>query len=110
MKKFFLSVRTFSNTSKLGELVAREVYDKFQHTLVSEGQIVDVAAFIKESMAKYLRQNPRLKEMKVNYLNFPNSFCIDVMPESKSYDKIALSLTGTAVFNDFTEDKEGGEL
>lgn len=108
MKKYFVTVQTFSSTTKLGRLVAMEVREKFQHTLISEGQIVDVAAFIKDSMAEHLEQNPKLKEMKVRYLNFIDSFVIDLKPTAAdSYDKPALTITGTAVYQDFTE--EGGE-
>lgn len=109
MKKFFLSVQTFRNTTELGRIVARDTYDKFHHTIIYEGQIADVAGFIEKTMNDVIRQNYRLKPMKVVLMRFSDTFVIDLRPQTNGYDKKALSLTGTAVFNDFTGNKEGGE-
>lgn len=110
MKKFFLSVQTFNSTTELGKIVARKVYVRYHHSLILEEQIKYVADFVNETMNKAIRQNCRLKPMKVTLWRQPDAFRISLRPDTAgSYEKYAFNITGTAVFNDFTGNKEGGE-
>lgn len=107
MKKYFVTVQTFSNTTKLGRIVAKKVYGKYQHSLITDGKQTEIVDYINKVMHDALKENPRLKEMKVTYNKFINTFAIDLRPDTMVYEKYALSVTGSVVRNEFCE--EGGE-
>ena len=108
MKKYFITVQTFASTTKLGRMVARKVFEKYHHSLITEDRRNEIAGFINEVMNDALKENPRLKPMTVTYYKSVDTFSVDLRPDAMKYDNYALSVTGCVVRNEYCG-KGGGK-
>lgn len=70
MRKYFLSVQTYSNTTKLGKLVADIIEPKYNNTVVSENQLLRIPNEIEDIMYQQIQGNPRLKPMTTSVYGF----------------------------------------
>ena len=70
MKKYFLTVNTFQNTTKLGKLVAEVVEPKYNNTVVSDRQLLKIPNEIEDIMYEVISKNPRLKPMTSSVYGF----------------------------------------
>ena len=108
MNKYYVTVRTFCNTTLLGHAVGQEVLSKFHRSFVAQEDIEKrIKAFINSAMDKHLKKNRRLKPMIVSIYNNDYSFVITLVPLNGNDMLRAFSLTGELVEHDYTE--KGGE-
>lgn len=108
MKKYYVTVQTFCNTTLLGHAVGQEVLSKFHRSLVAQEDIEKgIKDFINSAMDKHLKKNRRLKPMLVSIYNNGNSFVITLVPLNGNDILRAFTLTGELVEHDYTE--KGGE-
>lgn len=108
MKKYYVTVQTYYNTTLLGHAVGQEVLNKFHRSLVAQEDIEKrIKAFIKSAMAKHLKKNRRLKPMLISRHDNGNSFVITLVPLNGNDILRAFMLTGELVEHDYTE--KGGE-
>lgn len=108
MSKYFVTVFIYSNTTKLGRIVANKVYDKYHESLVTEGKQLDmIEEFITKAMEQAIIENPRLKRMTIKKYTGRTFFDITLVSSSNGYDKFAFTLSGGIVRHDYCE--EGGE-
>lgn len=109
MRKYYVTVQTFCNTTLLGHAVGQEVLSKFHRSLVAQEDIEKgIKDFINSAMDKHLKKNRRLKPMLVSIYNNDHSFVITLVPLNGNDMLRAFSLTGELVEHDYTE--KGGEL
>ena len=109
MRKYYVTVQTFSNTTLLGHAVGQEVLSKFHRSLVAQEDIEKgIIDFIYNAMDKHLKKNRKLKPMLVSIYNNDYSFVITLVPINGNDMLRAFSLTGELVEHDYTE--KGGEL
>ncbi len=108
MNKYFVTVFIYSNTTKLGRIVANKVYDKYHESLVTEGKQLDmIVEFITKAMEQAILENHRLKRMTIKKYTGGNFFEITLGSSSIGYDKFSFTLSGHIVRHDYCE--EGGE-
>lgn len=108
MKKYYVTVLTFYNTTLLGRAVGQEVLSKFHRSLVSQEDIEKgIKDFINNAMDKHLKKNRRLKPMLVSIYNNDYSFVVTLVPLNGNDILRAFTLTGELVEHDYTE--KGGE-
>lgn len=108
MRKYYVTVQTFCNTTLLGYAVGQEVLSKFHRSLVAQEDIEKgIKDFINSDMDKHLKKNRRLKPMLVSFYNNEHSFVISLVPLNGNDMLRAFSLTGELVEHDYTE--KGGE-
>lgn len=70
MKKYFLTVNTFQNTTKLGKLVTEIIEPKYNNTVVSDRQLLKIPNEIEDIMYEVISKNPRLKPMTSSVYGF----------------------------------------
>lgn len=70
MKKYFLTVNTFQNTTKLGKLVSEIIEPKYNNTVVSDRQLLKIPNEIEDIMYEVISKNPRLKPMTSSVYGF----------------------------------------
>lgn len=90
--KFFLTVTTYSTTTRLGKELAAFVGKKFDRMLTDSDGLSDIIAQIKAFISKFMDLNPRVKPMAVKSYGFTpgsrysriatSSPCADVWCES----------------------------
>lgn len=108
MRKYYVTVQTFCNTTLLGHAVGQEVLSKFHRSLVAQEDIEKgIKDFINSAMDKHLKKNRKLKPMLVSIYNNDHSFVISLVPLNGNDMLRAFSLTGELVEHDYTE--KGGE-
>ena len=108
MRKYYVTVQTFCNTTLLGHAVGQEVLSKFHRSLVAQEDIEKgIKDFINNVMDKHLKKNRRLKPMLISKHDNGNSFVITLVPLNGNDILRAFTLTGELVENDYTE--KGGE-
>lgn len=108
MKKYYVTVQTYYNTTVLGYAVGQEVLSKFHRSLVSQENVdKDIKDFINNAMDKHLKKNRRLKPMLISKHDNGNSFVITLVPLNGNDILRAFTLTGELVEHDYTE--KGGE-
>lgn len=108
MNKYFVTVFIYSNTTKLGRIVANKVYDKYHESLVTEGKQLDmIVEFITKAMEQAIIGNHRLKRMTITKDTGGNYFHITLGSSSIGNDKFAFTLSGEIVRHEYYE--EGGE-
>lgn len=108
MSKYFVTVYIYSNTTKLGRIVANKVYDKYHESLVTEGKQLDmIEEFITKAMEQAIIKKPRLKRMTIKKYTWGTYFEITLGSFPSGYDKFAFTVTGEIVRHDYCE--EGGE-
>lgn len=108
MRKYYVTVQTFCNTTLLGHAVGQEVLSKFHRSLVAQEDIEKgIKDFINSAMDKHLKKNRKLKPMLVSIYNNDYSFVITLVPLNGNDMLRAFSLTGELVEHDYTE--KGGE-
>lgn len=104
MKKYYVTVLTFYNTTLLGRAVGQEVLSKFHRSLVSQEDIEKgIKDFINTAMDKHLKKNRRLKPMLISRHDNGNSFVITLVPLNGNDILRAFMLTGELVEHDYTE-------
>lgn len=109
MNKYFVTVFIYSNTTKLGRIVANKVYDKYHESLVTEGKQLDmIVEFITKAMEQAIIENHRLKRMTIKKYTGESFFEITLGSSSIGNDKFALTLSGEKVRHDYCE--EGDSL
>lgn len=109
MKKYYVTVQTYYNTTLLGYAVGQEVLSKFHRSLVNQENVdKDIKDFINNAMDKHLKKNRRLKPMLISKHDNGNSFVITLVPLNGNDILRAFTLTGELVEHDFTE--KGGSL
>lgn len=109
MKKYYVTVQTYYNTTLLGYAVGQEVLSKFHRSLVYQENVdKDIKDFINNAMDKHLKKNRRLKPMLISKHDNGNSFVITLVPLNGNDILRAFTLTGELVEHDFTE--KGGSL
>ncbi|WP_298454884.1 hypothetical protein [uncultured Prevotella sp.] len=109
MKKYYVTVQTYYNTTLLGYAVGQEVLSKFHRSLVNQDNVdKDIKDFINNAMDKHLKKNRRLKPMLISKHDNGNSFVITLVPLNGNDILRAFTLTGELVEHDFTE--KGGSL
>lgn len=109
MKKYYVTVQTYYNTTLLGYAVGQEVLSKFHRSLVYQENVdKDIKDFINNAMNKHLKKNRRLKPMLISKHDNGNSFVITLVPLNGNDILRAFTLTGELVEHDFTE--KGGSL
>lgn len=109
MSKYFVTVFIYSDTTKLGRIVANKVYDKYHESLVTEGKQLDmIVEFITKAMEQAIIENPRLKRMTIKKYTLENYFDITLGSFSTGYDKFAFTVMGEIVRHDYCE--EGDSL
>ena len=109
MKKYYVTVQTYYNTTLLGYAVGQEVLSKFHRSLVSQENVdKDIKDFINNAMDKHLKKNRRLKPMLISKHDNGNSFVITLVPLNGNDILRAFTLTGELVEHDYTE--KGGSL
>lgn len=108
MKKYYVTVQTYYNTTLLGYAVGQEVLSKFHRSLVSQENVdKDIKDFINNAMDKHLKKNRRLKPMLISKHDNGNSFVITLVPLNGNDILRAFTLTGELVEHNYTE--KGGE-
>lgn len=108
MRKYYVTVQTFCNTTLLGHAVGQEVLSKFHRSLVAQEDIEKgIKDFINSAMDKHLKKNRRIKPMLVSIYKNDHSFVITLVPLNGNDMLRAFSLTGELVEHDYTE--KGGE-
>ena len=65
MKRYFLTVSKYYNTTKLGKEIADYIYKKYNNSIVTDAQLVDIPDEIKLYMDNLIVSNPRLKPMTI---------------------------------------------
>lgn len=109
MKKYYVTVQTYYNTTLLGYAVGQEVLSKFHRSLVYQENVdKDIKDFINNAMDKHLKKNRRLKPMLISKHDNGNSFVITLVPLNGNDILRAFTLTGELVEHDYTE--KGGSL
>lgn len=109
MKKYYVTVQTYYNTTLLGHAVGQEVLSKFHRSLVYQENVdKDIKDFINNAMDKHLKKNRRLKPMLISKHDNGNSFVITLVPLNGNDILRAFTLTGELVEHDYTE--KGGSL
>lgn len=109
MKKYYITVQTYYNTTLLGHAVGQEVLSKFHRSLVYQENVdKDIKDFINNAMNKHLKKNRRLKPMLISKHDNGNSFVITLVPLNGNDILRAFTLTGELVEHDYTE--KGGSL
>lgn len=109
MRKYYVTVQTFCNTTLLGHAVGQEVLSKFHRSLVNQENVdKDIKDFINNAMDKHLKKNRRLKPMLISRHDNGNSFVITLVPLNGNDILRAFTLTGELVEHDYTE--KGGSL
>lgn len=109
MKKYYVTVQTYYNTTLLGHAVGQEVLNKFHRSLVNQENFdKDIKDFINNAMNKHLKKNRRLKPMLISKHDNGNSFVITLVPLNGNDILRAFTLTGELVEHDYTE--KGGSL
>lgn len=109
MKKYYVTVLTFYNTTLLGHAVGQEVLSKFHRSLANQENVdKDIKDFINNAMDKHLKKNRRLKPMLISKHDNGNSFVITLVPLNGNDILRAFTLTGELVEHDYTE--KGGSL
>lgn len=109
MKKYYVTVQTYYNTTLLGHAVGQEVLSKFHRSLVYQENVdKDIKDFINNAMNKHLKKNRRLKPMLISKHDNGNSFVITLVPLNGNDILRAFTLTGELVEHDYTE--KGGSL
>lgn len=109
MKKYYVTVQTYYNTTLLGYAVGQEVLSKFHRSLVNQDNVdKDIKDFINNAMDKHLKKNRRLKPMLISKYDNGNSFVITLVPLNGNDILRAFTLTGELVEHDYTE--KGGSL
>lgn len=106
MRKYYVTVQTFCNTTLLGHAVGQEVLSKFHRSLVAQEDIEKgIKDFINSAMDKHLKKNRRLKPMLVSIYNNDYSFVITLVPLNGNDMLRAFSLTGKLVEHDYCEER-----
>ena len=109
MKKYYVTVQTYYNTTLLVYAVGQEVLSKFHRSLVNQDNVdKDIKDFINNAMDKHLKKNRRLKPMLISRHDNGNSFVVTLVPLNGNDMLRAFSLTGELVEHDYCE--EGGSL
>lgn len=104
MKKYYVTVQTYYNTTLLGHAVGQEVLSKFHRSLVYQENVdKDIKDFINNAMDKHLKKNRRLKPMLISKHDNGNSFVITLVPLNGNDILRAFTLTGELVEHDYTE-------
>lgn len=104
MKKYYVTVQAFYNTTLLGHAVGQEVLSKFHRSLVNQENVdKDIKDFINNAMDKHLKKNRRLKPMLISRHDNGNSFVITLVPLNGNDILRAFTLTGELVEHDYTE-------
>lgn len=104
-RKYFLQVSCFNNTTKLGHLLNKKIYAKYNHTLVTEGEEVQkIVQYIRDEMKDELMKNRRLKEMLVTVNTYDKNYLYILLHPRKSVD-YAFNIRGILVKNEFVEDE-----
>lgn len=104
MKKYYVTVQTYYNTTLLGYAVGQEVLSKFHRSLVYQENVdKDIKDFINNAMDKHLKKNRRLKPMLISKHDNGNSFVITLVPLNGNDILRAFTLTGELVEHDYTE-------
>lgn len=70
MKKYFLTVRTYSNTTSLGKLVAKYIENRYDKTIVSAKMLIKIPMEIDGFMYNAASKNKRFKEMTTSVHGF----------------------------------------
>lgn len=66
--KYYIKVTTFSNTTKLGEIVAQQVRATYNKSVVTSGREVErITEFIINAQNEAIKENAKLKRMNVKY-------------------------------------------
>lgn len=106
MNKYYVTVRTFCNTTLLGHAVGQEVLSKFHRSLVAQEDIEKgIIDFINNVMDKHLKKNRRLKPMIVSIYNNDYSFVITLESLNGNDMLRAFSLNGELVEHDYCEER-----
>lgn len=102
-RKYFITVQTFTNTTKLGELVANAVYEKYDKTVVAEGKPFNkMVEYIHFVMDRELKANRKLKPMQVLRDSDYRCFHLELRPEG-SCDRSAFRLDGVLIKFEYSE-------
>lgn len=105
--KYYIKVKTYSSTSKLGEIVAKQVWTKYNKSVITSGREVErIIAFIRKAQDEATAENPNLKRMFIERLTGEKFFAIYLVNDANR--KIAFDLTGEMIEHEYCE--EGGEL
>ena len=63
--KYYLQIRTYLTTTKLGQTVAGHIFLRYHQSLVTDAILEKIPAEIEKIMADAIVRNPRLKPMTV---------------------------------------------
>ena len=75
--KYYIKVTTFSNTTKLGEIVAQQVRATYNKSVVTSGREVErITEFIINAQNEAIKENAKLKRMKVKYFTGKGYFIL----------------------------------
>lgn len=121
MKKFFLTVKTFSNTTKLGIEISKYIFGKYDRVIVSDVQLYKITNEIDDLMQDLRYRNKRLKPMKIGVSGFirglsPDCECNKISDNPMIWiyssmtgdnDNRPFSICATKIKNDFTMEKGG---
>ena len=70
MRTYFLTINTYSNTTKLGKLVADIIVPRYDNTVVTDEQLLKIPDEITELVYRESIRNFRLKPMDIGVCGF----------------------------------------
>lgn len=120
MRKYFLTVDTFQNTTKLGKLVAEIVEPKYNNTVVTDRQLLKIPNEIEDIMYEVISKNPRLKPMTSGVNGFLRGITdkINKIPDnvriwiwssvSGNNNNRPFTICATKIRHDYSEQEKGG--
>ena len=116
--KYFVTVKTYNSTTKLGRLLAAAVYHRYHQALVGHDEANRLPMWINARMSEICDENKRLKPMTLRTHGFTDGklYCkapAQIYPVidggAKAFeDKRPFFLELLPVMNDYTA-QEGGE-
>lgn len=120
MKRYFLTVSTFQNTTKLGSMVAQIIEPRYNNTVVSEEQLLRIPNEIEDIMYQKIYENKRLKPMTSSVYGFirgidkkinraQNNVKIWIWSSVKAdNDNRPFTINATKIREDYSMREEGG--
>ena len=122
MRKYFLTVNTFQNTTKLGKLVTEIIEPKYNNTVVSDRQLLKIPNEIEDIMHMVISGNPRLKPMtssvygfirgiadKINMTKISDAVHIWIWSSlSGDNDNRPFTIQATKIRHDYSDQEKGG--
>lgn len=105
--KYYIKVTTFANTTKLGDIVAKQVWATYNKSVVTSGREVDrITEFIINAQNEAIKENAKLKRMNVKYFTGKDYFYISLEAANCDTERMAFSLFGELIEHEYCE-KEG---